>query len=100
MIVNRQKLERFHSDRRSRLILSAFEVALDSVRPERLVNHAVKLGNRQLIVRDIYGKVARVREFDQVYIVGAGKAAAGMAFALFSFFGNKVTFGAITVPFW
>jgi glycerate 2-kinase len=99
MIVNRQKLERFHSDRPSRLILSAFEVALDSVRPERLVNHAVKLGNRQLIVRDIYGKVARVREFDQVYIVGAGKAAAGMAYALCSILDNRVTAGAITVPY-
>ena len=99
MIVNRQKLERFHSDRPSRLILSAFEVALDSVRPERLVKDAVKLGNRQLTVRDIYGKVARLREFNQVYIVGAGKAAAGMAYALCSLLDNRVTAGAITVPY-
>ena len=99
MIVNRHKLERFHSDRSSRLILSTFEVALDSVRPEQLVKRAVKLGNRQLTVQDIYGKVARLREFDRIYIVGAGKAAAGMACTLCSILHNRVAAGAITVPY-
>jgi glycerate 2-kinase len=99
LIVNRHKLERFHSDRSSRLILSTFEVALESVRPEQLVKRAVKLDDRQLIVRDIYGKVARLLEFDHVYIVGAGKAAAGMAGALCSILHNKVVAGAITIPY-
>jgi glycerate 2-kinase len=99
LIVNRHKLERFHSDRSSRLILSALEVAIDSVRPEPLVKHAVKFSNRQLTVRDIYGKVARLREFDRVYVVGAGKAAAGMAYALCSILHNRVAAGAITVPY-
>jgi glycerate 2-kinase len=99
LIVNRHKLERFHSDRSSRLILSTLEVAIDSVRPEPLVKHAVKLSNRQLTLRDIYGKVARLREFDRVYVVGAGKAAAGMAYALCSILHNRVAAGAITVPY-
>ena len=99
MIVNRHKLERFHSDRSSRLILSTLEVAINSVRPEPLVKHAVKFSNRQLTVRDIYGKVATLREFDRVYVVGAGKAAAGMAYALCSILHNRVAAGAITVPY-
>jgi glycerate 2-kinase len=99
IVKNRHKLERFHSDRSSRLILSALEVAIDSVRPEPLVKHAIKFSNRQLTVRDIYGKVARLREFDRVYVVGAGKAAAGMAYALCSILHNRVAAGAITVPY-
>jgi glycerate 2-kinase len=99
LIVNRPELERLHSDRSSRLILSTIEVALDSVRPEQLVKRAVKLSNRQLTVRDIYGKVARLQQFDRVYVVGAGKAAAGMACALCSILHNRVAAGAITVPY-
>ena len=99
MIINRHKLERFHSDRSSRLILSAFEAAIDSVKPAPLVKRAVKFNNRQLIVRDIYDNVARLREFDRVYVVGAGKAAAGMAYTLCSILHNRVAAGAITVPY-
>jgi glycerate 2-kinase len=99
IVKNRHKLERFHSDRSSRLILSTLEVAIDSVRPEPLVRRAVKFSNRQLTVRDIYGKVERLREFDRVYVVGAGKAAAGMAYALCSILHNRVAAGAITVPY-
>jgi len=99
LIVNRHELERLHSDRSSRLILSTFEVALGSVRPEQLVKRAVKLDNRQLTVRDIYGKVARLREFDRIYVVGAGKAAAGMAHTLCSILNNRVAAGAITIPY-
>ena len=99
IVKNRHKLERFHSDRSSRLILSTLEVAIDSVRPEPLVRRAVKFSNRQLTVRDVYGKVERLREFDRVYVVGAGKAAAGMAYALCSILHNRVAAGAITVPY-
>lgn len=99
MIINRNKLEKFHSDRSSRLILSAFETALDSVSPQRLVRHAVKFCNRQLTVRDIYGNVTSVQEFDRVYIVGAGKATAGMAYALSSILHKRIAGGAITIPY-
>src|SRR3712207_7981791 len=52
-----------------------------------------------LTVRDIYGNVAKVEEFDRVYIVGAGKATLGMAYGVCSILGNKVAAGAITVPY-
>jgi glycerate 2-kinase len=99
LIVNRHKLERFHSSKSSRLILSALTAAIDRVRPEPLIKHAVKFSNRELTVRDIYGNVAKLREFDRVYIVGAGKAAWGMASALCSILDNNVVAGAITVPY-
>ena len=98
MIVNRRKLERFHGSRSSRLILSTLTAATDSVRPEPLIKRAVKFSNSELTVRDIYGNVAKLQEFDHVYIVGAGKAASGMAYALSSILDNKVAAGAITVP--
>ncbi len=99
MIVNRHRLERFHRSKSSRLILSTLTAAVDSVRPEPLIKRAVKFSNGELTVRDIYGKVAKLREFDRVYIVGAGKAASGMACALSSILDNKVAAGAITVPY-
>ena len=98
MIVNRRKLERFHGSKSSRLILSTLTAAIDSVKPEPLVKRAVKFRNSELTVRDIYGNVEKLREFDRVYIVGAGKAASGMAYALSSILDNKVAAGAITVP--
>ena len=99
MIVNRRKLERFHGSKSSRLILSTLTAAIDSVKPEPLVKRAVKFRNSELTVRDIYGNVEKLREFDRVYIVGAGKAASGMAYALSSILDNKVAAGAITVPY-
>ncbi|MDQ3872786.1 MAG: DUF4147 domain-containing protein [Thermoproteota archaeon] len=83
----------------SRLILSTFESAIQSVKPELLVKRAVRLNRRQLIVRDIYGKVEKLDGFQQVYVVGAGKAAAGMAHMLCSILDNRVAGGAITVPY-
>lgn len=75
------------------------EIALNSVKPQQLVRHAVKFGNRQLKVRDIYGNVTNLKEFDRVYIVGAGKATAGMAYALCSILQKRITGGAITIPY-
>lgn len=99
MIVNRHKLERFHRSRSSRLILSTLAVAIGSVRPAPLIKRAVKFSNSELTVRDIHGNVSKLREFDRVYIVGAGKAVPGMAYALCSILGNKIAAGAITVPY-
>src|SRR3712207_7319929 len=99
LIVNRHKLERFHNSKSSRLILSTLEAAIDSVRPAPLIKRAVKFSNSILTVRDIYRNVAKVEEFDRVYIVGAGKATLGMAYAVCSILGNKVAAGAITVPY-
>ncbi len=98
MIVNRHKLESFHASKSSQLILSTLTAAVDSVRPEALIKSAVKFSNSELTVCDIYGNVTKLREFDRIYIVGAGKAASGMTYTLCSILDTKVAAGAITVP--
>jgi glycerate-2-kinase len=87
-----------HSDRSSRLVIAALEAAVKSVLPDTLVKQAVKF-NGGLSVRDIHGRSVRLQRFDRVYIVGAGKAAAGMASALHSILHKKVAGGAIIVPY-
>jgi len=99
LIVNRHELERFHGTKSSKLVLSTLSAAIDSVRPDSLIKRAVKFSNNELTARDIYGNVARLTEFENVYIVGAGKAASGMAFAMCSILDDKVAAGAITVPY-
>lgn len=99
MIVNRHELERFHGTKSSKLVLSTLSAAVDSVRPDSLIKRAVEFSNNELTARDIYGNVARLAEFEHVYIVGAGKAASGMAFAMCSILDDKVAAGAITVPY-
>jgi glycerate 2-kinase len=99
LIVNRRELERFHGTKSSKLVLSTLSAAIDSVRPDSLIKRAVKFNNNELTVRDIYGKFATLAEFEHVYIVGAGKAASGMAFAMCSILDDKVAAGAITVPY-
>ena len=92
-------MERFHKTSSSKLVLSALSAAIDSVRPDYLIRHAVKFRNDKLMVSDIYGNVAKLPEFNHVYIVGAGKAALGMASAMCSLLNNKIAAGAITIPY-
>ncbi|MDQ4101416.1 MAG: DUF4147 domain-containing protein [Thermoproteota archaeon] len=73
--------------------------AIDSVRPESLIKRAIKFSNNELAVHDIYGNMATLAEFERVYLVGAGKAALGMASAMCSLLGDKVAGGAITIPY-
>ncbi|HJS67839.1 MAG TPA: glycerate kinase [Nitrososphaera sp.] len=98
MIINRRELASLHSDRSSRLVLAALEAAVESVMPSALVRRAVKF-DKELSVRDIHGRAVRLRKFDHVYVVGAGKATAGMASALHSILHERVTGGAITIPY-
>lgn len=50
-------------------------------------------------VRDIYGTVSRFRDFDKIYVAGAGKAVAAMTNALCALFGKTIAEGAISVPY-
>jgi glycerate 2-kinase len=97
LIANRRELAKFHNGRPAKLILAALEAAIDSVGPDALVRQAVKLDGK-LSVRDIHGNTAKFQKFDNVYVVGAGKAAGGMAGALYSILKNRISAGAITVP--
>ena len=98
LIINKRELSSFHNDKCSLLALAALEVAIDSVKPAALVKRAVKF-NKKISVRDINGKILRLQNFDRIYIVGAGKAAGGMASALALVLHGRLAGGAITVPY-
>lgn len=99
MIINREELVKFHQSRSTRLALDALEAAIKSVKPETLVKRAVRFDGKTLSVRSIGGEDAVNVEFDNAYVVGAGKAAAGMMLALSAILNNRLATGAITVPY-
>src|SRR5207244_9682185 len=98
LIINKRELASFHNDKCSLLALAALEVAIDSVKPAALVKRAVKF-NKKISVRDIDGKILRLQNFDRIYIVGAGKAAGGMASDLALVLHGRLAGGAIPVPY-
>ena len=97
MIKNRTSLEQAHG-RGARIVLGAIEVALKSVDPCTLVRGAVKVGKDSIKFSDIDNNSYMVRNFKDIYIVGAGKAAAPMAHALVKILKGRVAAGAINVP--
>lgn len=97
MIKNRDDLERFHG-KGAKAVLSALEAAVKSVEPGRLVRQAVSYDKGMLIVRGIYGRTAKFSGFENVYVVGAGKATAAMADAVCAMLGSRVAGGAINIP--
>lgn len=100
MIRNRTDLERAHG-RGARIVLGAVEAAIKSAEPGTLVKNAVRAGKRSLVFSDIYGRKSfeiSLDDFRDVYVVGAGKAAAPMAQALSSILKGRIKGGAINVP--
>jgi glycerate-2-kinase len=97
LIKNRSDLESFHGAG-ARIVLSALETAIKSVEPGALVRAAVSYDGHTVTVRDICGQEKNFSDFDEVYIVGAGKGTGAMADALCAVFGSRVVGGAINVP--
>lgn len=95
MIKNRAKLEGFHGHG-GRVVLAALEAGLKSVEPGALVRRAVKY-DKMLAIKGIGGRIMELDDFKDVYVVGAGKAAAAMTDALCKIV--KVSGGAISVPY-
>jgi glycerate-2-kinase len=61
----------------------------------------VKLKHDNLLVSDIYGRrvVINLSNVRHTYVVGAGKASGKMAIAITEILGNRVSKGAINVPY-
>ena len=97
MIKNRAGLERFHG-KQSALVLSALEAAIKSVDPDTLVKKSLTFKDRTLVARDITGKNFTIKEFKDIYVVGAGKASAAMAAAVTNILKGRIVGGAINVP--
>lgn len=98
MIKNRVALAKFHGKGAS-VALGALEAAVKSVDPRALVRRALKFRAGSLLATDIRGKTSRFGSFNDVYIVGAGKAAGAMADAACAILKGRVAGGAINVPY-
>ena len=84
-----------------KIALVAVEVALKSVDPFLLVKNSMKLTGSELCINDVDCRSKRfdLSLFDRIYIVGAGKATAGMSEAVIHVLGGRVSGGAITIPY-
>jgi glycerate 2-kinase len=88
-------------NRSLRLALGSFENAVKAVDPIRLINNSLKLRDDKLLINDIKQKRANIdlKSVDSVYLVGAGKATARMARAVYNILADKISGGAITIPY-
>jgi glycerate 2-kinase len=88
-------------NRSLRLALGSFEHAVRAVDPVRLINKSLKLRDDKLFINDIKQKRANIDldSIDSVYLVGAGKATARMARAVYDILAEKISGGAITIPY-
>ncbi|MFI5423643.1 MAG: glycerate-2-kinase family protein, partial [Nitrososphaerales archaeon] len=84
-----------------KIALVAVEVALKSVDPFLLIKNSMKLTGSELCINDVDCRSKRfdLSLFDRIYIVGAGKATAGMSEAVIHVLGGRVSGGAITIPY-
>ena len=101
LILNRTDLERNHYPSRSlRISLSALEFSLTNSDPKKLVQNTINLRNSKLLLRDIHNHVIKLNldDYESIYIVGAGKAAAKMLDVVSKILKKRFSGGAITVP--
>lgn len=84
-----------------RLALGSVRHAIRAVDPARLIKSSLKLRSGRLSVHDINHQRVNIdlKSFDHIYLIGAGKATAGMAHELCQIIGDNISGGAITVPY-
>ncbi|MDG6994773.1 MAG: DUF4147 domain-containing protein [Nitrososphaerota archaeon] len=80
------------------LMLRAFRAAIQAAQPNALIKNRMKLINGRILVISESKVRLDLKRFDKLIVVGAGKAAGGMAVALESMLGSTIAFGgAVTV---
>ena len=84
-------LEKLHNDARA-----IFEAGLKAVNPVNAVKNHVRLDGITLRVQ---GNEYDITAYENVYVVGMGKAAASMAKAVEDIFGDKLTTGIVNVKY-
>jgi glycerate 2-kinase len=97
LISNRSELAKTHG-KSAQIVLSALEHAIQQVDPAVLVQRAVSFDG-ELKIRGIRGERIDLRKIEDAYVVGAGKGCARMAKALHTILGNRITAGAINIPY-
>ena len=103
LIADRPATESYHRGYKSlNLALSTIECSLRYMDPKRLINKTIKVKGSNLVLRaPLQHKVLRMnlKNFDCIYIVGAGKATLKMADTLCKIFDGRISGGAINVPY-
>jgi glycerate-2-kinase len=98
-IKNRQELlnNAFSSNNRKarKIVLDVIEALLDEVEPKKIVKSQIQLTNETLIVGE---KSFALSSFNNILIVGGGKASGFMAEALEEILGDRIKHGIIVVP--
>lgn len=80
------------------IVLNALEIAINSIKPDKLMQKAIKLNNNNLIIN---GNIFNLNDYNKVCIIGGGKAIAEMAVFLekvFVDYGEIDYEGIINVP--
>jgi glycerate 2-kinase len=83
------------------LALGSVKCALRSVDPANLIKNSLQLRNGQLLLYDIrqHRTVVDLKLFESIYLVGAGKGTAKMASAVIEILSNRISGGAINIPY-
>ncbi len=83
-------------DRKARMLaLTSLEHALKAIDPKQIIKLKVKLKNSKLLVDDYSFDL---NYFENVYVVGGGKASGSMAEALEQILGDHIKDGLVNVP--
>jgi glycerate 2-kinase len=83
-------------DREARsLLLESLDFALKEIDPQRLVNSQIKYDKEKFSVLNISFNLSK---FDNIFVIGGGKASGAMAQALESILNEKITDGIVNIP--
>lgn len=75
---------------------SIFNRAVESVRPKNLFSDKLIFRNNELFVKD---HSFNLNTFNNIFVIGAGKASAYMAKSLENLLGDRITSGSVTVKY-
>jgi glycerate-2-kinase len=103
IIADRPAIESYHQGYRSlSVVLSTVERSLEYMDPKHLIQKTIKIKGSTLQVRPLLQSFSlrmNLSSFESVYLVGAGKATSKMAEALSKILGQRLSGGAINVPY-
>ncbi len=78
------------------IALNSLEYVLNAIDATKLLKSKVKISNNQLHAGSYCFDLSK---FQNIYVIGGGKAAASMAVALEELLGNRITKGSVNIPY-
>jgi len=79
--------------------LEALDFSLRNVLPENLLARRLFFDGTNVIIKGKNSSISvSLKDFDDIYVIGAGKAAFGMAYYFEKVIGNRITDGGIIIP--